>query len=166
MDRSQGKGGRGRGATALPLAVVALATALPTHADALSGRWRFETAQLAEKGCRIEGEVTFRRASNGGGYVCEFVSRETCRRSPADTFQLVKQSCTARPEQDELVILSTVTSILDAGPPDLRAALMDIRSYRADNFRLTQRSPSEMTGEFYSIHRATVRFWREEDLVS
>jgi len=132
----------------------------------LSGQWRFETAELEGKACRISGEMTIRPAAGEGRFTCEFVSRETCQREPANTFQVVRQICTASLDKGELTILSRVGKVLDAGPADVRSVLMNPASYRADNFRLQPRSASEMTGEFFSINRARVRFWREEDLVS
>lgn len=158
-----------RGGCTLRLAIVLAALpicASPALADDLAGRWKFETADIAAKDCRIAGDIQFTRSSTPGGYACSFVSRETCDREPEDTFQVVKQTCIATLQSGELTILSRVERIMDAGPASQRGMLMDPDTYRADNFKLKPTSAAEMLGEFFSINRAKVRFWREEDLTS
>jgi hypothetical protein len=146
--------------------LVVLGSAGMACAQDISGRWRFETASLPSKDCRIAGEIQFSKASAAGAWTCEFTSRETCRRTPRDTFQDVRQSCTATLQTGEITIRSKVERILDAGPPELREELLSSTAYRPDNFTVRTISAREMRGEFFSINRAGVRFWRVEDLVS
>jgi hypothetical protein len=144
----------------LMTAGLAASFAQTGNARDISGAWKFKTV-LARKGCVIEGDITFTRAS-GANYRCSFVAQETC----GMRFQRVKQSCTAMQVSGTVVIASRVDEIVDAGPAEVRDLLLQPGTYKADNFVLNKISGAEMTGSFYSNNTAPVRFWRDVDLVS
>jgi hypothetical protein len=160
---NRGKGGHLTGLAACLAVGILHASA---QAEDISGRWRFETGRLQATDCVIAGEMTFRRTPDKTAWTCEFVSRETCNREPEDTWIDVKQTCEARASGDAISVLSNVSRILSAGPRRAGEPEYDISRYKADNFTVAPNRKGELVGEFHSIQRAAVRFWRIEDLVS
>jgi hypothetical protein len=147
-------------------AFLALLSALPAFAEGppdISGRWKFRT-DLKDKGCVITGEIQFRKAPAPLDYVCSFHSREDCDRDPP-TFTEVDQSCFARVTGAEIAITSKVDKITSAGPADFARDMMTFQNYRADNF-VVQYEKGDLVGLFHSLRQASVRFWRDVDLVS
>jgi hypothetical protein len=148
-------------------ACLIVASTLPAFADKpsdISGRWKFKTV-LEEKGCVITGEIQFKKAPAPLDYVCTFHSREDCDREPAPTFTEVDQSCMARITGSEIAITSKVEKITSAGPPDFARNMIAFQSYEADNF-IVHFEKGDLVGLFHSVRRASVRFWRDMDLVS
>ncbi len=145
----------------IALGLLPAAVADSRGAKDISGVWMFKTEVLPNKGCVIAGEITFKQTS-AGVYECAFVSTEYC----AVTFQTVQQACTARQVgDDQILILSRVEKIVDAGPKAYRLALLDPETYSSDNFRVRLKG-GELIGTFFSRREAGVRFWRKDGLVS
>jgi hypothetical protein len=137
--------------------------AAPT--DDISGRWLFQTI-LVQKGCKIEGDISFKRQGKSDNYTCAFVSTETCGKAPQQNWTKVKQSCTAKLKNGGFEILSKVEQMLDAGPKGLRETLMDPGGYSADNFTVRVLSDTVMAGQFFSRNVAAVRFERVVERIS
>ena len=147
-------------------ACVVSFSALPALAEGppdISGSWKFKTV-LEAKGCVITGDIRFSRAPAPLDYVCTFHSREDCDRSPP-TFTEVDQSCMARVTGDEIAITSKVEKITSAGPPDFAQGMIAFQNYQADNF-IVRYEKGDLVGRFHSLRKASVRFWRDVDLVS
>jgi hypothetical protein len=138
-------------------------TAQPTQSD-ISGRWKFKTDVLPNKGCIISGEIEFRKLARSSEYSCKFVSREDCDRPDGPTFTKVQQSCGTMTVKGEIAITSTIDRILDAGPADFKEAMFANQAYAPDHFRVHP-SKGELVGIFHSTRQANVRFWRDADLV-
>ena len=152
--------------TARLAACLAVMSALPAFAEEppdISGRWKFKTV-LEGKGCVITGEIRFRKAPAPLDYVCTFHSREDCDRNPP-TFTEVDQSCFARVTGEEIAITSKVEKITSAGPPEFARDMIAFQNYKADNF-IVRYQKGDLVGLFHSLRQASVRFWRDVDLVS
>jgi len=145
------------------LCLMALPALAAEPAD-ISGRWKFKTGVLQNKGCVISGEIEFRKAVKPFDYACTFTSREDCDRDPP-TFTEVKQSCMARVTGDDIAITSKVEKITDAGPEFFKQQMFASQAYQADNF-IVRWEKGSLIGLFHSLRQATVRFWRDVDLVS
>ncbi len=143
--------------------VFATPVSAQTQTD-ISGAWKFKTDVLPNKGCIISGDMTFTRIAKTSDYACRFVSREDCDRTGGPTFTKVQQSCTAKLVKGEIVITSTIDRILDAGPADFKASMFATQAYAPDHFKVHPEK-SELIGVFHSTREASVRFWRDRDLV-
>jgi hypothetical protein len=131
----------------------------------ISGRWLFQTI-LVQKGCKIEGDISFRRQGKSDTYTCSFVSTETCGKGARQNWTKVKQSCTAKLKNGAFEIMSKVVEMVDAAPKEMRKALMDPGGYTADNFTVRPLSDTVMAGQFFSRNVAAVRFERVVDRTS
>ncbi|MBI1360674.1 MAG: hypothetical protein GC155_10405 [Alphaproteobacteria bacterium] len=151
-------------------AAIALATAwLPgaALAEGIAGSWKFQTDRLPSNGCTISGDIVFHETKTAGRFACEFVSREDCTTPEGvETFQKVKQSCSAELDGETVTITSKVEQVLDAGPAEERNRLMRTDSYLPDDFSVHANDEGGFEGFFHSIQKAGVRFWRAPDLVS
>jgi hypothetical protein len=137
----------------------------PQPEEDISGRWLFQTI-LVKKGCKIEGDISFRRQGKSDNYTCTFVSTETCGKAPLQTWTKVKQSCTAKLKNGGFEILSKVEQMLDAGPKEMRETLMNPAGYSADNFTVRVLNETVMAGQFFSRNVAAVRFERVVERIS
>jgi len=137
----------------------------PAPEEDISGRWLFQTI-LARKGCKIEGDISFKRQGRTDNYTCTFVSTETCGKVPQQNWTKVKQSCTAKLKNGGFEIMSKVEQMLDAGPKALRETLMNPGGYSADNFTVRVLSDTVMAGQFFSRNVAAVRFERVVERIS
>jgi hypothetical protein len=147
--------------------IVLCLMALPAFADEpsdISGRWRFKTGVLQNKGCVISGDIEFRKAMKPFDYACTFTSREDCDRDPP-TFTEVTQSCMARITGNDIAITSKVEKITDAGPELFKQQMLATQAYQPDNF-IVHWEKGNLVGLFHSLRQATVKFWRDVDLVS
>ena len=131
----------------------------------ISGRWLFQTI-LVQKGCKIEGDISFKRQGRTNNYACTFVSTETCGKAPQQNWTKVKQSCTARLKNGAFEILSKVEQKMDAGPKEMREALMAPGGYTPDNFTVRVLNDTVMAGQFFSRNVAAVRFERVVERIS
>jgi len=137
----------------------------PQPEEDISGRWLFQTI-LVQKGCKIEGDISFKRQGKSDIYTCTFVSTETCGKAPRQNWTKVKQSCTAKLKNGGFEIMSKVVEMVDAGPKDMREALMDPGGYSPDNFTVRVLSDTVMAGQFFSRNVAAVRFERVVERIS
>jgi hypothetical protein len=108
----------------------------------IAGNWAFETEVYAG-GCRMSGVMTIRPDARGK-HVCTFETRESC----PDIVASAKQSCIATRTGNQLVVKSTVLSVI----PKV--------GYDPDNFELTIKSSARMTGMMRSNYSAPVEFFR------
>ncbi|HEV7690552.1 MAG TPA: hypothetical protein VGO52_07020 [Hyphomonadaceae bacterium] len=137
----------------------------PQPEEDISGRWLFQTI-LVKKGCKIEGDISFKRQGKSDNYTCAFVSTETCGKAPQQNWTKVKQSCTAKLKNGGFEIMSKVEQMLDAGPKEVRETLMDPGGYSPDNFTVRVLSDTVMAGQFFSRNVAAVRFERVLERIS
>jgi hypothetical protein len=137
----------------------------PAPTEDISGRWLFQTI-LVQKGCKIEGDISFKRQGRSDNYSCTFVSTETCGKAPRQNWAKVKQSCTAKLKNGGFEILSKVEQMVDAGPKEMREMLMDRSGYTPDNFTVRVLNETVMAGQFFSRNVAAVRFERVLERVS
>jgi hypothetical protein len=150
------------------LVLIAAATASaqkPEPIEDISGRWLFQTI-LVQKGCKIEGDISFKRQGRSGNYTCTFVSTETCGKAPRQNWTKVKQSCTAKLKNGAFEITSKVVEMVDASPKEMRESLMDPGGYTPDNFTVRVLNDTVMAGQFFSRNVAAVRFERVLERVS
>ncbi|MEP7211208.1 MAG: hypothetical protein ABI740_10260 [Alphaproteobacteria bacterium] len=136
-------------------------------AEGVAGSWKFRTDALPSNGCFISGDIAFTKTAKADEFACVFVSQEDCLNADGvKTFQKVRQSCSAHVAGRQVVITSKVERMLDAGPASLRERLMRFSSYAPDNFAVELNNKGELTGQFQSLQKSGVRFWRDVDLVS
>jgi hypothetical protein len=126
---------------AAPAIARPVASANVTGAN-IAGNWAFETEVYAG-GCRMTGLMTISPNARGK-HVCTFETRESC----PDIVASAKQSCTATRTGNQLVVKSTVLSVI----PKV--------GYDPDNFELTIKSGARMTGMMRSNYSAPVEFFR------
>lgn len=143
----------------------ASAQAKPAPVEDISGKWQFQTV-LVQKGCKIEGDISFRRQGRTDNYTCAFTSVETCGAAPKQNWTKVKQSCTAKLKNGAFEILSKIEQMLDAGPKDLRDVLMQPGGYTPDNFTVRPLNDTVMAGQFFSRNVGAVRFERVVERIS
>ena len=150
------------------LGLIAAASASAQTAkpmEDISGRWLFQTI-LVQKGCKIEGDISFKRQGRSDTYTCTFVSTETCGKAPQQNWTKVKQGCTAKLKNGAFEILSKVEQMVDAGPKEMREALMNPGGYSPDNFPVRVLNDTGMAGQFFSRNVAAVRFERVLERIS
>ena len=71
----------------------------------------------------------------------------------------------ARVTGDDIAITSKVEKITDAGPEFFKQQMFASQAYQADNF-VVHWEKGSLVGLFHSLRQATVKFWRDADLVS
>lgn len=120
-----------------------LAEAKPQR-DPVLGDWRFETT-VYDGGCKMTGAMTITRGASPGTYACRFTATEVC----PSVRTTARQTCTATRSGDALEVTSTIVAL---APPD--------SPYVPDDWTLTIRSASRMTGELRSADIAPVEFFR------
>lgn len=143
------------------LSLFALGAALPALAESYEGSWQFRTDRF-QPNCTISGVMEIKKPNAKGVSTCRFESVQFC---PGGISYRVAQDCTARTDKGTLTIMSKVTKVISVTPKESLNAVE--RSYAPDNFAVTlSKDASEMLGEFFSLSRAPVKFWRKKDLVS
>ncbi|NBC20368.1 MAG: hypothetical protein GVY06_04880 [Alphaproteobacteria bacterium] len=110
----------------------------------LSGSWVFKS--WTHDGCDFGGNLHLGPTSEEGSYACELVANQVC---PSVTWR-VRQSCTARQSNGQLVINSQIEEFLEGEPSP---------NYWPDNFILTIRSREHMKGSLIShgVHASEFR---------
>lgn len=135
-------------------------------ADDLSGHWKFRT-QPASGACVLDGDMQIDRAGASSAYSCQFKVRTECAFATPQ-FQVVEESCSISRRGAEVVILSKVGKVTDAGPPAIRSFLMSPGEYLADDFtvRLDAKSGDLIGVVRDPVRRGPVRFWRKKEITS
>jgi hypothetical protein len=137
----------------------------PEPMQDISGKWVFQTI-LVQKGCKIEGDMMFKRQGKQDNYTCSFGATETCGKGADQTFTKVTQTCTAKAKNGGFEILSKIVAMVDAGPKELRESMIAAMNYSPDNFTVRPLSETVMAGQFFSRNVAAVRFERVIERVS
>lgn len=130
---------------------------LPANAQQanVTGAWSFQT-DIKRKGCTIVGNMTISLPAENGTRTCAFVSTETCKANPDQSWQ-VEQTCRITPQNESLIIRSKVEGTLTEG--------YNVANYLPDHFVLRPESSMKMTGIWQdSAYSAPVIFWRDDAL--
>ena len=139
----------------LALGLLSGLAAPASLAEDIGGAWSFET-NIKAKGCTITGNMSISAADEDGIRTCSFVSSETCKFDPDQSWQ-VDQSCRIIPSGPKYIIRSTVIGSLTEG--------YSAAGYLPDHFIVQPESPKRMTGLWQdSNFTASVVFWRDEAL--
>lgn len=119
----------------------------------ISGNWTFQAHTY--DGCDFGGVTRLTPADRPNFYDCELTARQVC---PALEIEwVVRQSCIAERNGDRLTIRSEIEEFL-VGEPS--------QSYWPDNFILTVRSDSRMTGSLISHGAHPAEFIRQAEGIS
>ena len=142
------------------LSSLLLATLVQAQADEatperpateIAGNWSF----VANTGpdCTFSGNALLIATEDPNRYGCELTALQVCS---IETWQ-VRQSCTASRQGEQLVITSKIEEFVQGTPN---------QGYRADNFKLTIKSASLMTGVLVSWGFHLAEFRRSEGSIS
>ncbi|MEQ9317221.1 MAG: hypothetical protein RLN72_15315 [Henriciella sp.] len=111
-------------------ALAQSATPLPPN---LAGLWNFEAE--VQPICSFTGQARLIPQADPASFGCELTARQDC--PAADVTFTVEQTCTARIEDGELTVRSTIVNFLEGAPTAF---------YLPDNFQLEIKDESTLDG--------------------
>lgn len=103
--------------------------------DPLVGAWRFETGTFYGS-CRLVGTMLITPTAKPHRFTCRFTAYQKCTGLADDT---AEQVCTVTRAGNQITIASTLVRVSSPG-------------YAADQWRLTFKSPTLMTGHQWDSH--------------
>ncbi|MFZ4069304.1 MAG: hypothetical protein ACOYJ6_04275 [Caulobacterales bacterium] len=123
----------------LLFAAVAIAWAAAaqtrTPSDPLAGAWRFETGPFYDS-CRLVGTMMIAPTAQPNRFTCRFTAYQKCTGLADD---IAEQVCTVTRSANQVTITSKLVRASSPG-------------YTADQWRLTFKSPTLMTGHQWDSH--------------
>jgi ABC-type amino acid transport substrate-binding protein len=106
-----------------------------TPPDPLAGAWRFETGTFYGS-CRLVGTMRIAATDQPHRFTCRFTAHQKCAGLADD---IAEQVCTVTRNANQITITSKLVRVSSPG-------------YAADNWRLTFKSPTLMTGHQWDSH--------------